>query len=154
MTLVSVFVFFVFSTLGLGLVYLSQAYLKLSAYQKNSMLSAFSSENGIKQGYAQLAQLVSGKYFPPILSESQYKELKDDAMGGGTKAIEEALGVLLPERFGETWGGQSWSGAAQFGPARILESDGYFLAETKGEITAEGSLEGDIHKKNRHSRSD
>ena len=35
MTLVSVFLFFIFSTLGLSMLYFSQIYLKLSAYKKN-----------------------------------------------------------------------------------------------------------------------
>jgi len=147
MTLVSVFIFFVFSTLGLGLVYLSQAYLRLSAYQKNSALSAFSSENGVKRGFAQLAGLVSRRYSPQILSESHYQELRESALSGSPKIMEEALDILLPDSFQETWGGQSWSGTTQFAPARILEGAGYFLAEAEGKIAAEGSLRGSIYKR-------
>jgi hypothetical protein len=38
MTLVSVFLFIAFSTLGLGMIYMSQVYLKMSAFKKNSLV--------------------------------------------------------------------------------------------------------------------
>ena len=47
LTLISVFLFFVFTTLGLGMLYLTQVYLKISAYRKNTILLEYTSENGI-----------------------------------------------------------------------------------------------------------
>jgi len=140
MTLISVFIFFVFSTLGLGLLYLSQAYLKMSAYKKNITFGDFSSENGIKQGFGQLAGLVSAYYSPAILSEDSYQELLENARGGGLRAIEEALGINFPVELRETWGGQAWSYSTQFTQSQFMEDEAYFLTENRGKITSEGSL--------------
>ncbi len=68
MTLVSVFLFFIFSTLGLSMLYFSQIYLKLSAYKKNSTLLAYASENGIKLGFDHLLNLLSQTMTPSLLS--------------------------------------------------------------------------------------
>ena len=145
LTLISVFVFFVFSALGLGLIYLSQAYLKLSAFKKNITLSDFSSENGIKQGFAQLAGLASERRSPLILSEGYYQELKQNSQGGGVKIAEEALSVHLPVQIEETWGGQAWSCSTQFLPTRFIESEDYCLAEFHGEIRSKGRLKSSVY---------
>jgi hypothetical protein len=59
MTLVSVFLFFIFSTLGLSMLYFSQIYLKLSAYKRNSTVLDYASENGIKLGFNHLLNKLS-----------------------------------------------------------------------------------------------
>ncbi len=68
MTLISAFLFFAFSTLGLGMLYLSQIYLKLGSYKKNAIVLEYTSENGIKEAYNQLAQLIKQVPSPLILS--------------------------------------------------------------------------------------
>lgn len=140
MTLMSVFIFFVFSTLGLGLLYLTQAYLKMSANKKNITFMDFSSENGVKQGFGRLAGLISANYSPAILSEDSYQELREDARGGGLRAMEEALGINFPVEIRETWGGQAWSCSTQFTQSQFMEDETYFLTENRGEIESEGSL--------------
>jgi len=140
MTLISVFIFFVFSTLGLGLLYLTQAYLKMSANKKNITLMDFSSENGVKQGFGRLAGLISANYSPAILSEDSYQELREDARGGGLRAMEEALGINFPVEIRETWGGQAWSCSTQFTQSQFMEDATYFLTENRGEIESAGSL--------------
>ena len=75
MTLVSVFLFIVFSTLGLGMIYMSQVYLKMSAFKKNSIVLDYASENGVKQGFDQLVQLLSFKSSPSIKPEPLSRDL-------------------------------------------------------------------------------
>jgi hypothetical protein len=147
MTLMSVFIFFVFSTLGLGLLYLTQAYLKMSANKKNITFMDFSSENGVKQGFGRLAGLISANYSPAILSEDSYQELRENARGGGLRAVEEALGINFPVETRETWGGQAWSCSTQFTQSRFMEDESYFLTDNRGEIESEGSLKNAVWKR-------
>ncbi len=147
MTLICVFVFFIFSTLGLGLLFLTQAYFKMSAYKKNLTFMDFASENGIKREFGHLAALVSANYSPAIISEESYQELLDNARNGGFRIVEEALGINLPLLSRETWGGQVWACSTQFGQSRFLEGEGYFLTESRGEIESEGSLKNSAWKR-------
>jgi hypothetical protein len=147
MTLMSVFIFFVFSTLGLGLLYLTQAYLKMSANKKNITFMDFSSENGVKQGFGRLAGLISANYSPAILSEDSYQELREDARGGGLRAMEEALGINFPVEIRETWGGQAWSCSTQFTQSSFMEVESYFLTDNRGKIESEGSLKNAVWKR-------
>jgi hypothetical protein len=147
MTLMSVFVFFIFSTLGLGLLYLSQAYLKMSANKKNITFLDVSSENGVKRGFGHLAGLVRADYSPAILSEDFYRELRDNARGGGLSAVEEALGINFPVETRETWGGQAWSCSTQFTQSGFIDDESYFLTDNRGEIESEGSLKNSLWKR-------
>jgi hypothetical protein len=147
MTLMSVFIFFVFSTLGLGLLYLTQAYLKTSANKKNITFMDFSSENGVKQGFGRLAGLISANYSPAILSEDSYQELRENARSGGLRAVEEALGINFPVEIRETWGGQAWSCSTQFTQSRFIDDESYFLTDNRGEIESEGSLKNAVWKR-------
>ena len=140
MTLISVFIFFVFSTLGLGLIYLTQAYLKMSANKKNIVAMDFSSENGVKQGYGRLAEIISAGFSPAILSEDSYQELREDARVGGLRAVEEALGINFPMETRETWGGQAWSYSARLSQSQFIEDESYFLTDNLGKIESEGCM--------------
>jgi hypothetical protein len=53
--IVTIFLFLAFSTLALGLIFISQVYLQVGGYKKNSSRLDYCSENGIKEGFHLLA---------------------------------------------------------------------------------------------------
>ena len=96
MTLVSAFLFIIFATLGLGMIYLSQVYLKMSSFKKNSIILDYASENGIKQAFDQLVQSLSLKTSPSIITEEKKIQLQSDAKGKGMDIIAEFIEKNIP----------------------------------------------------------
>jgi hypothetical protein len=141
MTLVSVFLFIVFSTLGLGMIYLSQVYLKMSAFKKNSIILDYASENGVKQGYDQLVQLLSSKTFPSIITEERTSELKSDAIEKGIVIIEELLGEEIPLIRAETWENLKWESLTTFFLYKLQDHEDYFQGFYTALIDSEGAIE-------------
>jgi hypothetical protein len=140
MTLVSVFLFFVFSSLGLSMLYFSQIYLKLSSYKKNSTLLDYASENGIKQGLDHLLSLLSQKASPSLLSEEESNELREDTINKGPKIVEKLLGSYLPLQNSQAWENFSWRSITNFCFDRIEEKEDYFYATYKADISSEGRI--------------
>jgi hypothetical protein len=140
MTLVSVFLFFVFSSLGLSMLYFSQVYLKLSAYKKNSTLLDYASENGIKLGLDHLLSLLSQKASPSLLSEEESNELREDTINKGSEIVEKLLGWHLPLQNSQAWENFSWRSITNFHFERIEEIEDYFHATYKADISSEGRI--------------
>lgn len=139
-TLISAFLLLVFSTLGLSMLYISQIYLKLSAYKKNSMLLDYASENGIKQSFTQLAHLLPQAASPYILPPEETGALKKDALNNGKRIIEKVFGSEIPFAISETWEKLSWEAKTLFSLKNIEERNQYFKAVYKTTIQSEGQL--------------
>lgn len=139
-TLISAFLLLFFSTLGLSMLYISQIYLKLSAYKKNSMLLDFASENGIKQGFTQLARLLPQASSPYILLPEETDALKQDALNEGRKIIDKLFGPEILFSISQTWEKLSWKAKPLFSLNTIEEEDQYFKAVYKATIQSEGQL--------------
>jgi hypothetical protein len=140
MTLVSVFLFFVFSALGLSMLYFSQIYLKLSAYKKNSTLLDYTSENGIKQGFDHLLNVLSQKASPSLLSEQESNELLEDTINEGSEIVEKLLGSHLPFQNSQAWENVGWESITNFYFGKMEEKEDYFHATYKAEISSEGKI--------------
>jgi hypothetical protein len=140
MTLVSVFLFFIFSTLGLSMLYFSQIYLKLSAYKKNSTLLDYASENGIKLGLDRLINLLSHTVSPSLLSRQESNELREDTINEGSEIVEKLLGSRLPLRNSQSWENLGWESITNFYFERIEEKEDYFHAFYKAEISSKGRI--------------
>ncbi|MEE8378366.1 MAG: hypothetical protein V3R45_08325 [Candidatus Aminicenantaceae bacterium] len=140
MTLVAVFLFFIFSTLGLSMLYFSQIYLKLSAYKKNSTLLAYASENGIKLGFDYLLNLLSQAVSPSLLSPHESIELREDTINKGTEIVEKLLGSRLPFQNSQTWEHLGWESITNFHFEKIEEKEDYFHAAYKAEISSKGKI--------------
>jgi hypothetical protein len=140
MTLLTVFVYCLFSTLGLGLIYISQVYLKLGALKKNLTLVAYASENGIKRGFGSIAEMAAGRTAPAVCSEEHYALLRGDTQAGKTGIVEEALGHVFPLLIEETAGDESWRSSVDFSLSSLSSSGDYWLADFKGTIASEGRL--------------
>lgn len=139
-TLITVFLFFVFSSLGLSMLYLSQIHLKLSGYKKNSLLLDYASENGIKQALAQLIPLLSSSSSPRVLSPGEKDELKKDARNGGYQIIEKLTAKETPIINSDCWENLEWRSQTHFLLQTIKEKKGYFKAVYKTVISSEGKL--------------
>ena len=147
MTLVSVFLFFIFSTLGLSMLYFSQIYLKLSAYKKNSTLLDYASENGIKQGLDHLLNLLSQTVSPSLLSQEESNELREDTINKGSEIVEKLLESHLPLQNSQAWENLGWESITNFYFERIEEKEDYFHALYKAEISSEGRIKNFSHAK-------
>ena len=140
MTLVSVFLFFVFSTLGLSMLYFSQIYLKLSIYKKNSTLLDYASENGIKLGLDHLLNLLSHTVSPSLLSQQESNELREDTINKGFEIVEKLLGSRLPLQNSQAWEDLGWESITNFYFEKIEEKEDYFHATYKAEISSAGKI--------------
>jgi hypothetical protein len=140
MTLVSVFLFFIFSALGFSMLYFSQIYLKLSAYKKNSTLLDYASENGIKLGLDSLLNLFSQKASPSFLSQQESYELREDTISKGSEIVGKLLGSRLPLKNSQSWESVGWESKTNFNFERIEEKEDYFHAYYKAEISSKGRI--------------
>lgn len=146
-TLISAFLFFVFSTLGMSMLYISQIYIKLSAYKKNSIFLDYASENGIKQGFNQLVNLLSQASSPSVLSSKETSELKQDALNNGRGILKKLLGSEIPLYNSETWEKLSWENSMLFFLKKIEEKGDYFKAVFNTVIYSEGKIKNFMPKR-------
>jgi hypothetical protein len=154
LTLLSIFLFFVFSTLSMGMIYLTQIYLRISAYRKNSILLDYASENGIKQGFDRLNELLLPASSPLILDDKEVSELRDDVYLGGKKIVKKILGDPLPIVDEDDWERMTWECMIDFQFFDIQEKEDYFRVRYEGEIAAKGKLAGFKHEKESSLYSD
>lgn len=140
MTLISAFMFFIFSSLGLSVLLVSQIYLKLSAYKRNSMILDYASENGIKQGFDRLVDSAHHAHFPSVLSLEETIDLKIDTQNGGKKILERLFGSDTSFALSGSWEKLSWESHTNFSLKEISEKDGYFLATYTAEVISKGTL--------------
>jgi len=140
MTLISTFMFFVFSVLGLGMLYNSQIHLRLTACKKNSMLLGYASENGIKQSFNQLVYLASKGTSLSVLLSGETEELKNDAVNKGMRMIEKLLESEVPLTINSNWEKLGWESITTFSLKKIEEEGSHFSATYRAEICSEGML--------------
>jgi hypothetical protein len=141
-TLLSVFLFVIFTTLGLGMLYLTQVYLKISAYRKNAMLLEYASENGIKQAYGHLHYLLSSASSPIVLTEEETYQLMADSQVQGNAAVQRVLRNCLPLSLSDSWERLAWESIADFQFMGLREEQDYFHIEYLGRILSTGKLQG------------
>jgi hypothetical protein len=137
---VTIFLFLAFSTLALGMIYLSQVYLQIGGYEKNSSRLDYCSENGIKEGFHHLAAAIGSAPSPAVISEERYIELRDDARGLGNRLLEEAAGVLFPVQIQAQEETMIWQSRTDCLLERVVERGDFFLAVYSLPVQAEGRL--------------
>lgn len=140
LTIFSAFLFFLFSSLGLSLIYLSQVYLKLSGYKKNVILLDYASENGIKAALQHLQDKLDHGPSPFILSQEEIPSLWSDVSNGGTRLPERYLGGELPLLVSGSWDKLKWDSTTGFSVVEAEERDGWFQATFKTDLFSRGSL--------------
>ncbi len=139
-TLVCAFMVFLFTTLGLTTLMMTQLNLKLSQYRKNSILTDYASESGIKLGFAQLLELISGIQAPVIISEKDFASLKEDSLNNGEQAIELLLSSEIPLTISGEWEYMKWSCITSFTKTCIKDYSTYFISEYKVILRSQGKV--------------
>lgn len=132
--------FFVFSALGLSILYFSQIYLKLTGFKKNFTLLDYAAENGIKQGFDKLSQLLTQSQFPIILSQEETFELLSDVKNNGICIVEKLLAAQVPLSQSGIWEKMQWTSKTYFSAVDVTEKDRYFKTTYQTEIMSQGSL--------------
>lgn len=140
MTVVSAFMLFVFSTLGMSMLFYSQIYLKLSSYKKNSIILDFASENGIKQGFNAVTQNLSGMSSLTALTLAEFHRLQADVHQKGVLIIERLLGMKIPIDRSASWENLRWNSTTDFTLSGIKETSDHFISVYKGIILSRGEI--------------
>jgi hypothetical protein len=138
--IVTIFLFLGFSCLALGLAYVSQVYLQVAGYAKNSSRLDFCSENGIKEAFSELATAVGSAPSPAVITPPRYLELRDDARTLGNRLLEEAMGLLFPLQVQSRQGEMVWQSRTDCRLVELVEREGFCLAVYSLPIQAEGRL--------------
>jgi len=141
-TLIAVFVSFLFSSIGLGLVCLTRIYRQWSMAKSDSVLLATAAENGVREGFGALAATLTGRSFPLSLTEEEYETLRASARAGGLETVEMALGFPLPLSVEGAGGSEEWSAEVGFTPEHIADAETFFGASYTGTIASRGRLTG------------
>jgi hypothetical protein len=136
----SLFLFFIFSVLGLSLTYLMQISLRVSASKKKSVALSYAAEVGLKQGWEQWTGILSGRRFPRVISEERLLELREAFPARSGLLVAEALGAAPPLTLGGQWQNQSWEARTEFSLERSRVEDDYFQADFKAGTVSQGTI--------------
>ncbi|MFW6140887.1 MAG: hypothetical protein ACOC5S_05995 [Acidobacteriota bacterium] len=139
-TLISAFMVFMFTALGLTTLVLTQINLKLSQYRKNSLLLDYASENGIKQGFDQMSKMISKTQQPLFLSTDEYNFLKKDALKSGEQLIKLLLSTEPPLMIDAQWEYMRWTCQTSFLKTFYQEHPTYFTSDYEVIINSEGKV--------------
>ena len=138
--IVTAFLFLAFTTLALGLIYLSQVFLQIGGYEKNSSRLEYCSENGIKEAFHELAAAFGSAPSPAVLSEERCRDLLDDARSGGNRLLEEAARLRFPLQVQGQEEMMAWRSRTECRLGKVVDRDGFSLAAFGLPVEAEGRL--------------
>jgi hypothetical protein len=138
--IVTAFLFLAFGTLALGLIFLSQIYLKIGGYEKHSRLLDYASENGIKDGFHNLVSAITSAPLPAVITEEKYAELRDDARGSASLLMAEATGLHFPIQLQAQEERMIWRSRTDYRLQGVVEQEGFILARLALPIQSEGQL--------------
>lgn len=142
MLLLTLFCFFIFSTLCLGLVLLSQIYLRTNGWRKNSVRMDYASENGIKTAFAKFIQSLKNIPCPKIISEEDYEILRTSLKLGRPELLEETLEFSFPIEIRETVEDLEWSSRSVLFLKGVAEKSSFFQSHYELIIDSEGKIRG------------
>ncbi|OGD29526.1 MAG: hypothetical protein A2Y56_07545 [Candidatus Aminicenantes bacterium RBG_13_63_10] len=141
-TFVVLALFVVFSSLGLGLIFLSQVSLRSGRSVKNLTVLDILAENGVKQEYAALAALLETRPFPLTLDALQAEAWLSDPAANEKEIIETALGTETPTSSSGGWGAHAWRGTSEFSIGGAESGDSHLEADFRVLISSLGNIEG------------
>jgi hypothetical protein len=142
MTLLVVFIFFLFSALGIGLICISEIHMKFSRHRRDIVLLSFAAENGVKLGYDVLAAAIASGSGPKTCSEALYNDLRLDGQNSGIRALEQVLEKSFPLDLQGDDSGMTWTANIAFDASAPLLKENYFVAECSGHVRSNGRLVG------------
>ncbi|MBD3412919.1 MAG: hypothetical protein GF421_00610 [Candidatus Aminicenantes bacterium] len=139
-TLITAFMVFLFTTLGLTTLFLTQVNLKLNQHRKNAVLLDYASENGIKQGFIQLSEQIAGIQSPVTLSQQKFTDLSKDALLSGEDIIAFLLSTQIPIETKGQWAPMKWTCQTSFTTILYQEFAGYFITEHEVQLKSLGTV--------------
>jgi hypothetical protein len=134
------FVFLALTTLALGMVFLSQVYLKVAGAKKSSAQLEYASENGIKTGFHNLLRAIEAVPAPLFLTDFRSLDLIDSVRNGELRILEENLGVLFPVVIRESGGDEVWQSQTDVQLESMVEGDGYVTAQFRAQVQSQGEI--------------
>ena len=137
----TVFVFLAFTTLALGMVFLSQVYLKVAGVMKSSAQLGYASENGIKTGFHHLRNALTSVTGPLILSDLRSLDLMNSVKNGELRILEENLNLRFPVVIRESAGDETWTSRSECQLESMMEGDDYVSARFRLSIQAAGGMQ-------------
>ncbi len=140
-TLLSLFISFVFCSMGMSMLLMSQIHMKISAYKKNTILLNYASENGIKHGYEFLIDSISGQLSTIVLSDAEMVTLKEETLLGRTHILEQVLGTEIPIYKTSSWKWMSWACQTSWVLDHMDIAEESFLANFSVTIESEGTIQ-------------
>ncbi len=142
MLLITIFCFFVFSTLALGLIFLSQLYLRMNGWRNHSLQMDYASENGIKAAFSEVMGTLHALPLPQVILDEDYEMLKRSLTNAQTRLLEEALGLHLPLEIHETEGNLEWSSQIETLLRGLEEGPTFCIAHLGLTIHSQGRIKG------------
>jgi len=153
MFIVTLFCFFIFSTLALGLIFLSQVFLKVNGWRKNSVRLDYASENGVKAGFAEIMQSIKNSASPKVISEEDYEELKSSLAETRARLLEETTGLSFPLDILETTEDMGWSSRTSYLLEKVTEAGNFLVVFYGLSIDSEGWLKSSFPRRKSHLQS-
>lgn len=139
-TIIVVFVSFLFSSIGLGLLFLTRIHRQWSQSKSEAVILATAAENGARQGFNALETALAGQAFPLNLTDEEYETLRSSAYNGGPETMEAILGLALPLSVNDGAGRLRWEAVLGFAPEHIADAETFFAASYTGTIESRGRL--------------
>jgi hypothetical protein len=140
--MMTVFLFFLISSVGLGLLYLGRLYQKLGTNRILAFQMSVSAENGVKQAFGALAEVVRNRPGPSLMADERYAVVRDATAAGSSILAEEALDLESLSLIADGEGTQSWEARIEFELDFLEDSGGYLIAGFRGTALSEGRVEG------------
>ncbi len=135
-----IFLMFVFSGLGLSMIFLSQTYLKMNGFRRFSSFLDYASENGAKRGFADLMAWLSERArLAPVSAAAvdSFRASPDSRFG---PLIEEAVGPAFPRFLSESSGAASWECLSTCAPVRSEDRGDYVRIEAALRLESTGAI--------------
>jgi hypothetical protein len=147
MTAATALLSLVFSALALSMLTMSRIHLEISGAKKDIQMLEFAAENGVKQGYDELARLMRSRPEPQPVGMQEKETFYQDCLDSGTDLAEYFYGVSLPLHCQGAWEQMEWTANSGFQAGPVREGNGYFQADYNFTVAAMGRLESTSRKK-------
>ena len=140
MTIITAFVFLVFSTVALGILHITRTYIQLCGYKKNLILMDYASENGIKTGFHEFLNQILITQPLILISEEQFNEIRFHLNTDGVQILRDFLNLQFPFGTSGSWENLYWNGETTSELINAMEDQKLLMAEFQFQFTSIGGI--------------
>lgn len=133
--------FLMFSSIGLALIHLTQISLHAGRAGKNLTVLDILAENGVKQEFGNLADVLAAQPFPLPLDETRAEAWLSDPAAHAGEIIETALGRRTPTSSSGGWEAQTWKAESEFSLRAARPQGSFFEAEFLVAVTSRSAID-------------